>query len=401
MLCVRMAGLPGWLLGGVVVALAASLHLAFWRWRLRLRPREDELLFARTRDSWEVALGRCRPAGLARLPPVLLVHGIGMNRQAFELGLPGYSLAAHLAAAGLDCFSIDLRGHGASRRADPRAPRRIDLDAYLAEDLPAALEAIRRATGAEKVLFVGHSQGAVLGLAAASTYADRIAGLVALAAPVHFDAQPRLRALLGRRRFRWRYLRVAARTFAPFSGHWHPPPTDLALNLRNVEPRVTRRLLANAIEDLHRGELEQFATFVREDSFRSMDGSSDYRAALERCRQPALFVAAPNDELAPPAAVESSFRRWGGPKRYVLLGEDYGHTDILFGRRAPEEVFPVIREFLIRARAARGRAAPHAPGPEPEPGLSSPVIRGPWTGPGGVVTRAARPRAPGCPAGPG
>jgi pimeloyl-ACP methyl ester carboxylesterase len=366
MLCVRMAGLPGWLLGGVVVALAAALHLAFWRWRLRLRPCEDELLFARTRDSWELALGRCRPAAPARLPPVLLVHGIGMNRQAFELGVPGYSLAAHLAAAGLDCFSIDLRGHGASRRVDSRAPRRIDLDAYLAEDLPAALEAIRRATGAEKVLLVGHSQGAVLGLAAAATHGERIAGLVALAAPVHFDAQPRLRALLGRRRrFRRRYLGIAARTFAPFSGHWHPPPTDLALNLRNVEPRVTRRVLANAIEDLHPGELEQFATFAREDSFRSMDGSWDYRAALERCRQPALFVAAPRDELAPPAAVESSFRRWGGPKRYVVLGDDYGHTDILVGRRAPEEVFPLIRDFLLGLSQPDRARLPH-----PDPHLN-------------------------------
>src|SRR3990172_7505660 len=102
--------------GAGIAALLAVLHYAFWSWFLRLPPREDELLFARTRDGWDLALGRCRPASPGPLPPVLLVHGIAMNRQAFEFGLDRYALADPLARAGFDCFSLDLRGHGASRR---------------------------------------------------------------------------------------------------------------------------------------------------------------------------------------------------------------------------------------------------------------------------------------------
>jgi len=349
--------LPVALAAVVALAMAAALHLAFWWRRLRLAPREDELLFARTRDGWELALGRCRPAGPALHPPVLLVHGIAMNRQAFELGLPPYALAAHLAGAGLDCFSLDLRGHGASRRVDRAAPRRFDLDTYLAEDLPAALEAIRAATGSDRVLYVGHSQGAVLGMAAAAAYPARIAGLVALAAPVHFQAQPRLSELVARRRpFLTLHTRLLARLLAPFSGRWHPRPADLALNPANVEPGVTRRVLFNAISDLHRGELAQFAAMIREDSFRSMDGRVDYRAALSRCRQPALFLAAARDEIAPPATVEETCRRWGGPGRFLAFPGAYGHTDLLFGRRAPQEVYPAIREFLagLARPGARG-----------------------------------------------
>jgi pimeloyl-ACP methyl ester carboxylesterase len=338
-----------WLLAGAALLGAAGLHVAFWRWRLRLAPREDELLAARTADGWELALGRCRPRGTALGPPVLLVHGIAMNRQAFELGLPRYALAAYLAEAGLDCFSLDLRGHGGSRRAGPGARRRCDLDTYLAEDLPAALEAIRAATGSSRVLYVGHSQGAVLGLAAASVHAERIAGVVALAAPVHFHAQPRLRALAARRRpFLALRTRLLARALASLTGRWLPRPADLAWNAANIEPAVARRVLHNAISDLHPGELAQFAALIREDSFRSLDGRVDYRAALARCRQPALFVAAARDELAPPAAVEEACRRWGGPSRFLPLAEPYGHTDLLFGRRAPEEVYPAVRDFLLR-----------------------------------------------------
>src|SRR5512142_2828804 len=98
-----------------VLPLLAVLHYAFWSWKLHVPAREDELLFAPTRDGWRLALGRCRPRGPPRPVPVLLVHGIAMNRQAFEFGVSRYALAAHLAAAGFDCFSLDLRGHGASR----------------------------------------------------------------------------------------------------------------------------------------------------------------------------------------------------------------------------------------------------------------------------------------------
>jgi len=335
-------------LGAVAALLVlALLHYAFWSWRLRVPAREDELVFASTGDGWRLALGRCRPSGRARPLPVLLVHGIAMNRQAFEFGVSRYALAAYLASAGFDCFSIDLRGHGASRSRGSAGGGRWNLDTYLAEDLPAAFDAVRRVTGVDRVLYVGHSQGALLGLAASAVHRDRIAALVALAAPVHFDVQERLRKLV-----RWQYplrgslARPIARMIAPFSGYWHPVQAELALNLRNVEPRVYRRLLANVIENLPPGVLAQFETFIREDSFRSMDGKVDYRAALEHCGQPALFVAAEKDGLAPPAVVQAACLRWGGPKRMVVFEREYGHTDLLLGRRAPEVVYPVIRQFL-------------------------------------------------------
>jgi pimeloyl-ACP methyl ester carboxylesterase len=276
---------------------------------------------------------------------VLLVHGIAMNRQAFDFGVERWSLSAHLAAAGFDCFALDLRGHGGSR-AGP--PSRWTLDTYLREDLPAALDLVRERTGAPSVLLVGHSQGALLGMAACALYPERVRALVALAPPAHFHAQPKLSALVGLYRLGiGRHSRALAWWAAPFSGYWHPKAFDVSVNLRNVEPFVYRRLLANAIEDLHPGVVEHFAACMRDDSFRSFDGRVDYRAAFPRCAQPALFVSAERDGLAPPEVVEAGYREWGGPKELWSCGADYGHTDILLGRGAPEAVFPVIREFLL------------------------------------------------------
>jgi pimeloyl-ACP methyl ester carboxylesterase len=341
-------------LAALVLAVLAAAHWAFWRWRLAAPTREDEVLPARTRDGWALWLGRRTPIGAARAPPVLLVHGIAMNRQALDFGIEHYSLAGHLARAGFDCFTLDLRGHGRSRHGPSR---RWNLDTYLREDLPAAFDAIRAATGEERVLYVGHSQGAILGMAACALHPDRIAALVSLAGPTRFHEQPRLARLVRLRRLSLgRGLRELALMVAPFSGWWHPRPFDLSLNLRNVERRVYRRMLANAIEDLQPGVLDQFATFVREDSFRSMDGAVDYRALLPTCTQPALFVSAEKDGLAPPPVVEAAYRAWGGPKRYVSFAKDYGHTDLLLGRRAPEIVFPVVREFLVENSRATATA---------------------------------------------
>jgi pimeloyl-ACP methyl ester carboxylesterase len=346
-------------LAALVLAVLAALHWAFWRWRLAAPTREDEVLPARTRDGWTLWLGRRRPTGERRAPPVLLVHGIAMNRQALDFGIEHYSLAAHLARAGFDCFTLDLRGHGRSRRGPSR---RWNLDTYLREDLPAAFDAIRAATGEGKVLYVGHSQGAILGMAACALHPDRIAALTSLAGPIRFHEQPKLARLVRLRHLSLgRGLRELALMVAPFSGWWHPRAFDVSLNLRNVERRVYRRMLANAIEDLPPGVLDQFAVFVREDSFRSMDGDLDYRALLRSCTQPALFVSAEKDGLAPPPVVEAAFREWGGPKRYAPFGRDYGHTDLLLGRKAPEIVFPVVREFLMehsRPSTATATAAP-------------------------------------------
>jgi pimeloyl-ACP methyl ester carboxylesterase len=340
--------------GLAAAALLAALHYAFWTWRLGVATREDEVLEARSGDGWTLSLGRRRPQGTPRRPPVLLVHGIAMNRQAFDFGVERYSVAAFLARAGFDCFTLDLRGSGRSRRGPTR---RWTLDTYLTEDLPAALDAIRAATGEERVLYVGHSQGAILGMALCALRPERVAALVALGGPAFFsDPLPRLRRLVELRHLGLgRHLRTLARMVAPFSGVWHPPEVELAINARNMERPIYRRLLVNALENLQPGVLDHFAASIAEDSFRSFDGAVDYRALFPRCRQPALFVSAEKDGFAPPPVVEATFAAWGGPKRYWSCGRDYGHTDVLLGRNAPEVVFPVIRDFLLE------QAEPHDP----------------------------------------
>lgn len=357
----------------LLLAAAGWAHYAFWSWRFRTPPAEDELLFGETRDGWRVALGRRRPRGAARPVPVLLVHGIAANRMALDFGIERWSLAAHLARAGFDCFALDLRGHGAARRARRGAPRTWSFDDYLRQDVPAALDAIRAATGQEAVLWIGHSQGGLLGLAACALYPQRLAGVVTLGAPVFWDVQDPLKLLV---RFGFlvsgRWNRFLARSLSPWSGWFHPPVSEIAINGRNVTRPVYRRVLANVVENVSPGVLRQFGRWIATDTFAAEDGTCDYRAALARCRQPALFVSAEADRLAPPDVVARAAALWGGPSELVRIGctagssLQYGHSDLLFGKNAPEEVFPRIEAWLSAV----------SPGPEqsvrPEPRRGAP-----------------------------
>ncbi|HEY7725069.1 MAG TPA: alpha/beta fold hydrolase [Anaeromyxobacteraceae bacterium] len=334
------------------LAAAAIAHHLYWSWRLRVPPGDDELLRARTDDGWELALGRRRPAGPRRAPPVLLLHGLAVNRLFLAFGRGSHSLAGRLAAAGLDCFTLDLRGHGSSRPG-PGAPRDWTFDDYVRRDLPAALDAVRAATGAPRALLLGHSQGALLALAAAALHADRVAGAVAIAGPVWYAPGPRLRRF-ARMAFRLRRVtRLLARELAPFAGLLHPAAAQVPIATRNVDRPLLRRMLANAVEDVAGGVARQFRWWIREDLFRSLDGRDDYRALLGACRQPALFLAGALDQLAPPEVVRRARDAWGGEAVYACasraagLSADYGHGDLVFGRRAPEEVYPLIRDWLL------------------------------------------------------
>ncbi len=337
----------------LLLVLAGIAHLVFWGSSYRVAQQQDELRFAETNDGWRIALGRRTPRGAARKLPVLLCHGLSVNRGNLDFGVDRYSLSLFLAQAGFDCFAIDLRGHGASRRARPEAPRRWNFDTYLAQDVPAVLDEIAKATGSAQVLWVGHSQGALLGLCAASLYPARIAAVAALAPPTHFAAQKEVRTLLRFAFLGMRRNRLLARAAAPIVARLHLALSQLAINTRNIDPRIIQQLMTNIIEDVSPGVFAQFIDWARTDRFTSADGKVDYRAGLARAQQPALFLAGARDRLAPAASVRAGFELWGGPKELYLAGlaeglkADYGHSDLIFGQHAPEEIFPRVRDWLI------------------------------------------------------
>ncbi|HEY7954556.1 MAG TPA: alpha/beta fold hydrolase [Polyangia bacterium] len=353
------------ILVGVTCGLALLVYAGFLATRYFFVPRyPDEIHFATTSDGWRVAVIRYRPAAesdadapaFSTREPVLLVHGIASNRYNLDL-TDELSMARWLAARGFDVWMVELRGRGLSTRPRLFSGIRYEwsFDEYAERDLPAAAQAILRATGAHRLHLVGFSTGALACYAWLSSPHRNVevASLVALGGPASFKRASR--ALSGRliRSLRWLRHRWLMRVLAPLSGYVHPSPLQIIHNPENTDGAIQRRAMVNMIANFSRNELLQYSDWILNDAFRSIDQRRDYRAELGRITTPALLLAGPRDVLAPPDAMKLTFEALGSTdKQFQICSRaqgmrvNYGHFDMVIGREAPAEIFPLIAGFI-------------------------------------------------------
>jgi pimeloyl-ACP methyl ester carboxylesterase len=344
-------------------------------WSPARLPATVERHTARTADGWDLELLRYRPGRpLPGRRPLLLLHGIATN--ARNLDYDGrHSLARAMAARGLDTWAMSLRGHGGSEK--PRlfgGGKRYDwdFDTYCTEDLPAALAFVRARTAAERGLqpetarvdFVGHSMGGLILyclLARGGEPAATIGAAATLGAPLGFRWGPRFTQLA-----RWAASAASRLPVVVLNAptllalpllSWFPEPAGLLFfNPANMDPAVWSGFLAVGVDDDSPRLAAQFLRFLDADKLTSRDGGIDYEAALRAVRTPVLVVAGKADQLGFPQLVRRGFDALGGPKEWLLVGEesgaiaDYGHMDLLLGDHADVDVFgPLARWFEARA----------------------------------------------------
>ncbi len=298
---------------------------------------------------------RKRREGVAEARGALvLVHGFGQNRYAWHL--PGRSFVNHLAGVGWDVFNLDLRGHGRSRArgSTPSA----SLDAYIAEDLPMAVDAACALSGFTRSFVLGHSLGGVVACAAAPAMLPSLAGLVTLAAPwalgrgnrvllelvraanraadwadAHGAAVPMrfVQGLFQRTRALWDHRRVPLPLRA-----WHPG---------SFEPALLDEYLARSFDRATLGELAHLATHGVDGAFHSDDGRVDYARAWAQCDVPLLVIAGTRDLLAPVESVRAAYDVSASRDRTLRL-LPFGHGDLLLGREAPSTTWRVVDAWL-------------------------------------------------------
>ena len=150
-------------------------------------------------------------------------------------------------------------------------------------------------------------------------------------------------------------MKFALRNTAVLSPAMETPLDVLYYNRYNMGDETIRRLYANAFENIPPGVSRQLSTMVADGHFTSTDGKIDYAENLEKIRIPMLFVAAKRDNMAPELVVNYAFHRVGSEdKEYRLFARankddyDYGHCDLINGKSARDEVFPVILDWLKR-----------------------------------------------------
>jgi polyhydroxyalkanoate synthase len=293
---------------------------------------------------------------------VLLIHGFGQNRYAWHL--PSRSFCNYLAAEGYDIFNLDLRGHGRSRHLGARPPK--DLSEYVREDVPAAVEEVRKLSGHDDVFLMGHSLGGLISYASASSLGNRVAGIITLGSPYHFTRGSRFLSLVGAamltidRAFSLQTdalpLEHAGEVMRLARVFVESPLFPLPIRgyaPKSMEPRVLGQHMSLAMD---RGSIAVMRNmFLRAAEARAsghrLGVLYGYASAFEKLELPLLIIAGSRDGLAPPDAVRPAYARSSSPdKTYRVFPR--GHIDILVGRDAPLTVWPLVLSWLDK-RAAR------------------------------------------------
>jgi len=365
----------------IVISLAALLAwtAALWRRVYAFEPGYRQVHLVRTEDGTRIGLFRYPPRDAPRRDtPVILCHGLGANRYNFDLG-PEKSLARYLQDQGFDVWVLELRGRGYSLKMGGKKDRYFTpyvFDDYVRKDAPAALERVREETGASRVHWVGHSMGGLVlyGLLQGPWAAGIVRG-VAVASPGDFKSLRRIPGLLrlwGGARFLPRvHQRFPAALVAPILP-WLPVAFQrLFYNPANVDNLLIRRAAAHLVSDISRGEMLQFYDGVKHEELRSCDGRHSYRSGLAGIQHPLMFMAGTWDPLCPPQSIAKVYREVSSPEKELRVfgkaygeREEYGHGDLLIGRRCEQEVFPHILRWL------------EPPGSAVRPGLGSPETTG-------------------------
>jgi len=274
-------------------ALAAAFRVAQPESREKFETPPDRPVLRRlyytTEDGWQAPLFRLEAPPGATGEPVIVAHGLGINRHAVDYG-PDLSLARAIRDAGFEVFLLEHRGD-ASAIAPPRA-RGFDFDDIAAQDIPAAIDRVRADTGFGRVLFVGHAMGGQLLYAhLAHSRGDDVAGAVALCAAVEFERDPRrrlqvLRALMPRR---WA---LPTRLIDVLTAPQARSSVDVAGELE-------RGLRLHASQDVGVGVARQALVWLEAGVLCDRHNRLDYIEALAGVATPTLVLAASDDQAHP------------------------------------------------------------------------------------------------------
>lgn len=303
--------------------------------------------YVETPDGAKLALYRISEGELG---PVVLVHGLWVNRYNFLLGPEG-GLAKYLADKKFSVFLLEVRGAGNSTTGDKNDFKSIAFD-----DFALVLERVENITG-KIPQAVGHSMGGmIIGTYLANTRSPRLRAAVIVSSPARFHkgiwfygmASRFPNVSLGISRLPYEEL---ARFFSPILGEKNPY-AGLGYADGTIGGPTLREAARKAIDKPPKELMKDFGSFVSNGCICDSNGNS-YIEDIKYAKTPLLILAGAKDELAPPESVRRWFELAGSEdKEFIVVSRangfsiDAGHGDIILGDYASGEVYPIIERWL-------------------------------------------------------
>jgi cholesterol oxidase len=357
--------------GGIVAAPSAFDPDAPPRKKRPLRVAAPELYPFTTADGVALRLTRHRggPKG-----PVILSHGLGVSSRIFTIDTIETNLLEYLFAHGYDVWVLDYR---ASIELDA-ARSRFTADDVATQDYPAAVETVRRVTGADTVQVVAHCFGSTTFVMAMLAGLPHVRSAVCSQIATHVVAPtltrikaglhlPEVLDALGVR---------SLTAYVDTHANWLERLYDRGLQLvgargeERCSSAVCHRItfmysllyehdqLNTATHDaLHEmfgvantGAFDHLAVMVRAGKLVTATGADAYLPHVGRLAIPITFIHGAENACFLPESTQLTYDllcRTNGAqlyKRYVI--PNYGHIDCIFGAHAARDVYPLVLKQL-------------------------------------------------------
>lgn len=321
-----------------------------------------------TRDGWKLTLEHfsANPTQIKRKYPVILCHGLMANRIFFTVNEED-SIAHQLVQNGYDVWVVDLRG-----REEAGSPSwffgekryTYSIDDYIRDDVDTVLDYVLQKTNSDKVNWIGHSMGGMIAYARIGSYNEnRIANLVTVGSPFSFE-------LLSNSLKLWHKVGFCTTSIFPvvpigslakmnsYSCIDFTPRTgllEILLYPENTDPKIIKSSQRYIFNNITPHEALQLKTGIETGEFYSLDGTINYTYTenLKNITIPTLLVLGRRDHLGFGYTIRNVYERIATNDKKILIiekaqgaEEDYGHADLIMGRRARKDVIVPIIEWL-------------------------------------------------------
>lgn len=329
-------------------------------------------------NKWRLLRYRRQGAPLRHRTPVLLIPSLINRHYVLDL-LPGRSFAEHMVKQGHDVFIVDWGTPGPEDRY-------LTFDTICDRYIGRALRATIRAAGQPKAHVLGYCLGGTLATIHAAAHPERVASLVALAAPIDFHDSGLLSVWTRSKTFDVEAL-VDAFGNAPWplmQASFHLlKPTMSFVKLKNLLTRSEDDVFLDtffAIETWGADNVSfpgaayrrYIQALYRDNQLVKGEFTLSGRPVrLERIRCPTLAVTFEHDHIVPAESCGVLLDRVGA-KRAERIHLQGGHVGAVIARRAAETLWPKLDAWWASADApARTEDARGAEVTAAEPGRLS------------------------------
>ncbi|MCX7958124.1 MAG: alpha/beta hydrolase [Deltaproteobacteria bacterium] len=319
----------------------------------------DEIHYIKAGDGFHLAVSRRIPKQRKFREPVILCHGLGANRYNLDFNAE-YSLARRFADIGFDTYIAEMRTVGLSSRPHLFSESRwnIYFDDIVKYDVPAIIKNARIKSSSEQVFWVGHSLGGMIMYAALQNkdIENQVKSLVTISSPPVFTCQPELKRFIPMLKSAKIFSHIKQEfwgtLFAPYLTR-AIPYSEIAANMDNIETHVLKRIFVNLATDISSTLVNQIGRWVEEGHIKDRSGEIDFSEGISVISIPVFAITGSVDLICPPEAILFLKEKMKEEQIKITIAgihsgfsTDYGHGDIIFGKKAPLEIFPLITSHI-------------------------------------------------------